>query len=350
MWTLLTFIGLSKMYIYDINAPAKSLLLELGITDLLNTEGVTEVAINRPKEIWFEKQAVWNKVDSDKISFDSCKKLANVLAVQVAGKSDQLRDLPICPVQLPDGERGQIVLPPATEKGCISITIRKPSNSRFTLDSYKESGRLSNYEVYKTKSDLQDFEKDMLMMLKKDDLKSFFEIAVKNKLNIICGGATGSGKTTFLKAMADVYPPNRRYCTIEDVHELSLPNHPNRVHLFYNQHIKAKSLVESCMRMKFDHIFMSELKGDETWSYFSLLNTGHNGSLTTAHFNDCNSAYSRLTELVKQTDIGATLDYDFIYQTAQKTLDIVTFWEGSFLKGIKYEPEKKLELLSGSSR
>lgn len=338
------------MFDIDVYAPARSLLSSLGITQLLAIDGVSEVAINRPGEIWLEQQGVWHKKLDPAISYDSCVKLAHALAVQVAGKSNQLKDSPICPVQMPDGERGQIVLPPATEKGCVSMTIRKPSKSRFTLSSYKESGRLSGYEIYQQRDDIQDFEKEMVMLLKKDDLERFFELAVKNKLNIICGGATGSGKTTFLKAMADVYPKDRRYCTIEDVHELNMPLHPNRVHLFYGSHISSKKVVESCMRMKFDHIFMSELKGDETWSYFSLLNTGHHGSLTTAHFNDCNSAYSRLTELVKQTDIGATLDYNFIYQTAQKTLDIVTFWEGSYLKGIKYEPEKKLEIINGGSK
>lgn len=337
------------MNAYDPSLPARALLAQMGITDILKGEGVSEVAINRPNEVWYEKNSKWYVVENKNLTFDSCRKLANVLAISVAGKSNQLKDSPICPVALPDGERGQIVLPPATEKGCVSITIRKPSTSRFTLDSYGETGRLTGYEIYEQQTDIQPFEKEMVMLLKKGDLKKFFEMAVMHKLNLICGGATGSGKTTFLKAMADVYPKDRRYCTIEDVHELSLPLHPNRVHLFYGSHIESKKLVESCMRMKFDHIFMSELKGDETWSYFSLLNTGHNGSLTTAHFNDCNSAYSRLTELVKQTDIGATLDYDFIYQTAQKTLDIVTFWEGSYLKGIKYEPEKKLEIINGGS-
>lgn len=340
---------------YDAFAPARALLAELGVTDLLALDGVSEVAINRPNEIWYEQHSKWHVAENKKITFENCLMLANALAVQVAGKSNQLRDMPICPVQLPDGERGQIVIPPATERGCVSLTIRKPSTSRFTLDSYSESGRLSGFEVYQQQNDLQPFEKEMVMLLKKGEsgdnasLQKFLRMAVMHKLNIICGGATGSGKTTFLKAMADIYPTDRRYCTIEDVHELNMPLHPNRVHLFYGSHIESKKLVESCMRMKFDHIFMSELKGDETWSYFSLLNTGHNGSLTTAHFNDCNSAYSRLTELVKQTDIGATLDYNFIYQTAQKTLDIVMFWEGSYLKGIKYEPEKKLEIINGGS-
>src|SRR5690554_4723170 len=175
---------------------------------MLSGEGISEVAINRPGEIWFEKHGVWHKKDDPEISFIVCKQLAEALAVQVAGKSNQLRDMPICPVQLPDGERGQIVIPPATERGCVSLTIRKPSTSRFTLDSYAESGRLSGFEVYQQQNDLQPFEKEMVMLLKKGEsgdnasLQKFLRMAVMHKLNIICGGATGSGKTTFLKAMA----------------------------------------------------------------------------------------------------------------------------------------------------
>ena len=332
---------------FDSSKPIRSLLQRTGIQDLLNIQGVTEVAITRPGELWYEKEGVWNYVEAKHLDYMLCQQLANSLAVQVANNSAQLQGSPICPVQLPDGERGQIVVPPATERGCISFTIRKPSTARYSMDDYHASGRLTGYKVVEKQTDLADFQKEMLMCVKSGDMRRFFRLAVDNKLNLLFGGATGSGKTTFSKAVVDLYPANRRYITIEDIHELQMPNHPNRVHLFFGPHITAKKLVESCMRMKGDHIFMSELKGDETWSYLSLLNTGHNGSLTTAHFNDCASAASRLSQMVKQSDVGLTLDYDFIYRTVQTSIDVVCFWQGSYLKEVLFDPEHKLQLLNG---
>lgn len=332
---------------FDNSKPIRALLARSGVQALLDIEGVNEVAINRPFELWHEAGGVWYQHKAPDLNFMLCQQLATSMAVQVANNSGQLQSNPICPVLLPDGERGQIVIPPATEKNCISFTIRKPSNSRFTLDDYHDSGRLTGYKVVTKKTDIEDFQKEMVMCVKNGDMRRFIQLAVDNKLNLLFGGATGSGKTTFSKAVVDLYPRNRRYITIEDIHELQMPNHPNRVHLFFGPHMKAKELVQSCMRMKADHIFMSELKGDETWSYFSLLNTGHNGSLTTAHFSNCTAAPARLAEIVKQSDVGLTLDYDFIYRTVQTSIDATLFWEGSYLKEVRFEPEEKLRLLNG---
>lgn len=332
---------------FDDSKPVRALLARAGITQLLAMDGVTEVAVNRPGEIWYEQNSRWIGLAAPELNFTLCRQLANSMAVQVANDSNQLRGSPICPVKLPDGERGQIVIPPATEKNCISFTIRKPSDSRFSLEEYEQSGRLRDYAVIVKKGDIEDHEKEMVMCIKRGDIERFFRLAVQHRLNLVFGGATGSGKTTFTKAVADLYPKDRRYITIEDIHELNMPHHPNRVHLFFGPHIEAKHLVKSCMRMKADHIFMSELRGDETWAYLDALNTGHQGSLTTAHFNDCASATSRIASLVKQSDIGMTLDYDFIYNTVETSIDASFFWKGTYLKEVRYQPEEKLRLQNG---
>ena len=226
---------------FDNSKPVRAMLARTGIQRLLDTDGVTEVAINRPGELWYEKESKWYCVKSDDLTYQLCYQLAHALSVQVANDSTQLQTSPICPVLLPDGERGQIVIPPATERNCISFTIRKPSTSRFSMDDYLNTGRLTGFKVVEKKTDIEDFQKEMVMCIKRGDMKRFFQIAVDNKQNLLFGGATGSGKTTFSKAVVDLYPPDRRYITIEDIHELQMPNHPNRVHLFFGPHMSAKT-------------------------------------------------------------------------------------------------------------
>jgi type IV secretion system protein VirB11 len=319
---------------FDKTKPIRTLLKRAGIQEILDLELVTEVAINRPGEIWFEREGIWECSSVSHLDILLCNQLVQSLAIHNHGL--------ISSVILPDGERGQIVLPPASEY--MSLTIRKlASKKRYTLSDYQKSGRLSCYKRIQKKKALEEFQKEMVMCLKKNNLHRFFELAVFHKQNLLFGGGTGSGKTTFSKAIVDLYSRKKRYITIEDVHELDMPYHPNKVHLFFGKHITAKKLVESCMRMKADHIFMSELRGDETWSYLTLLNTGHNGSLTTAHFNDAKSAIARLAQLIKQSDVGLTLDYNFIYRTV--SIDIICVWQSSYLKEIHYEPEEQLNLL-----
>lgn len=108
----------------------------------------------------------------------------------------------------------------------------------------------------------------------------FFELAVEHHLNIVTVGGTGSGKTTFSKCLIDLYPASRRLFTIEDAHELTTPKHPNSVHLFFSPTITAKAVLSSCMRMKPDHLFITELRGDEAWDYLMALKSGHSGSVT----------------------------------------------------------------------
>lgn len=333
---------------YDRSILARSQLKKIGLQEVLNLEGLTEVAVNEPGRIWFDCGSGWEYKAAPDCTFQQCLRLANSLSVfsnsgEVVGSKN-----PIQSVVLPDGQRGQIVLPPATLNEQVSMTIRKPSDTRFTLGGYASSGRLSGFKrARKVTHDLSDYQKSMLEMLAKEDMESFFQTAVNNYLNILLVGGTGSGKTTFMKAVADLYPKDRRIFTIEDVHELSLPYHQNKVHLFYHKDgVKPKQIIEACMRMKPDHVFLAELRGDEAWNYIEMLNTGHSGSITTTHANDCYSAFSRLAALVKQSEVGQTLDYDFILNTVKSSIDIVCFFKHSYMKEIYFNPEEKNLILS----
>ena len=332
----------------DKAATVNQLLVMTGLRPFLDLDGLTEIAINRPEEVWFDRGNGWECETLPTLTLNLCLSLAKALTTFAGLPIPLGENNPLASVIFPDGERGQIAIPPATENGIVSMTIRKPSLTRFSLASYQESGRFSNFkDMDMSKVELTPVQEQLLALKTKGEMDAFFSFAVKSKLNILLVGGTGSGKTTVMKAMVDQYPTDKRLFTIEDVHELDLPYHPNHLHLFYKQGgLTPKQIIESCMRMKPDHVLLAELRGDEAWTYLEMLNTGHEGSITTIHANDCYSTPARLAGLVKQSEVGQTLDYEHIMRTIRTSIDVIAFFKHTRLVEIHYDPLEKNRLLS----
>lgn len=327
---------------------ARDFLAQSGVTQRLSRDGVTEVAINRPFEIWTESAVGWVQESLPALDYDLCWKLANSLSTY-HHRFLSIQS-PIKTVELPGGERAQIVIPPACEAGTISMTFRKPSLERFSLEDYARSARFEKAKnIRRCQQTLEPFEVKLKQLHAEQDYVAFFKKAVQHKLNIIIFGGTGSGKTTFAKAVVDLFPHDRRMLTIEELNELKLPYHPNHVHLLYGDTVSSKELVSCCMRMKGDHIFLAELTGDEAWDFMELLNTGHPGTITTAHANDSLSGYARVCGLIKQSPIGLGLDYAYIERRVRTSFDVVMYMEGTHILEVTYEPEVKQALLNGAS-
>lgn len=328
----------------DRSISVRQLMLKYGLTSALRAD-VTEVAVNRPGFHWIEDAEGWHKIDNPELTIQNLQGLSTAIAV--FNKKPLDADNPIASLTLPDGERCQIVLPPVCEDGCVSMTIRKPSNSRFSLGDYAESGRL-NPKIAGIESTITDWEREMQECMRAGQFTRFFELAVKHRLNVVTVGGTGSGKTTFSKTLIDLYPRNRRIFTVEDAHELTTPHHDNAVHLFFSPAITAKSVLASCMRMKPDHIFITELRGDETWDYLMALKSGHSGSVTSIHANDPLGALYKIGSYIKQSQVGQTLDFAYIMREVRTTIDVVAYFERTHLKELYFDPEMKLRLLCGA--
>ncbi|UDJ88592.1 P-type DNA transfer ATPase VirB11 [Erwinia amylovora] len=333
------------------DALVRGLLHKTGVYERLMVPGVEEVAINRPYEIWTKfSDRGWVREEMPELILAECKYLINALAVS------NFRELtimsPIATVELPGGEgyRAQLVIPPACERNTVSMTFRKPSLERFTLEDYVKSGRFDNANRHSHRqTELADWQKSLKHLNRDRQFEAFFRMAVERKLNIIIFGGTGSGKTTFAKAVVDVYPPGCRLLTIEELNELKLPLHLNHVHLLYGDHVTPKELVSCCQRMNGDHIFLAELTGDEAWDYMEVLNTGKPGSITTAHANSSAEGYARITGLIKQSRVGAGLDIYYIERRVRTSFDVVMYMEGTQILDVTYDPEIKLALLNGAS-
>lgn len=101
------------------------------------------------------------------------------------------------------------------------------------------------------------------------------------------------------------------------------------------------------MRMKPDRIFLTELRGDEAYDYLNALNTGHGGSVTTVHANDCQSAYYRIGTLIKQSEIGSKIDFDQIMRDTYTTIDVMMFLEKTYVTEVSFDPVRKYRLMQG---
>ena len=369
------------------DAAACNFLENLGISELLARDGLTEVMINRPHELFIEGSFGVERIENPNLSLDQLYQLANALA-NFNSKHINAAN-PIHSVTLPDGERGHIMLPPSCEDKTAVFAIRKPSTSRFSLGDYIKTNRLQAFVDYSEHGKAEDFRQpetkqnagektqetlhqnslhyadiadkmklphdvpladwqyQMLEAKANRDLNTFFQIAIDRKLNICMVGGTGSGKTTFTKALVDMIPHDTRLITIEDTHELDTPHHLNHAHLFYKEHITAKQIIAACMRLKPDRILLTELRGDEAWDYLSALNTGHPGGLTSVHANDARSVHYRIAQLAMESAAGKSMPYDYILNTVRTTIDVVCFFNRTYMTELYFDPVEKYLALRG---
>lgn len=369
------------------DAAARNFLDNLGISELLARDGLTEIMINRPHELFIEGSFGVERIENPNLSLDQLHQLAKALA-NFNSKHINAAN-PIHSVTLPDGERGHIMLPPSCEDKTAVFAIRKPSTSRFSLGDYIKTNRLQAFVGYSEHGKAEDFRQpetkqnagektqetlhqnslhyadiadkmklphdvpladwqyQMLEAKANRDLNTFFQIAIDRKLNICMVGGTGSGKTTFTKALVDMIPHDTRLITIEDTHELDTPHHLNHAHLFYKEHITAKQIIAACMRLKPDRILLTELRGDEAWDYLSALNTGHPGGLTSVHANDARSVHYRIAQLAMESAAGKSMPYDYILNTVRTTIDVVCFFNRTYMTELYFDPVEKYLALRG---
>ena len=169
----------------------------------------------------------------------------------------------------------------------------------------------------------------------------FLTTAVTQHCNIVIAGKTGSGKTTLARSLIELIPHHERLITIEDVHELVLPNHPDKVHLLFGDNkgrMSAEACLSACMRLSPDRILLAELRGSEAWDYVTSLNTGHPGSITTTHANSARHTLDRIATLIKQSPIGQTLELPTILRVLHQTIDVVIYLNDYQVHEIYYDP------------
>lgn len=248
------------------------------LQEILEDQEITEIMVNGPDQIFIEKQG---RLEPYPKKFLSKEKLEDVIQ-QIVGKVNRTvnESSPIVDVILQDGSRVNVVLPPVAINGPI-VTIRKFPADPITMDHLVS---------------IQSITMQAAEFLKK---------LVQAKYNIFISGGTGSGKTTFLNALSAYIPKEERIITIEDSAELQIQNIPNLVRLeVRNANLEGKNevtirdLIRSALRMRPDRIILGEVRDAAAYDLLSVMNTGHDGSLSTGHANSPKDMLRRLEALV----------------------------------------------------
>ena len=249
------------------------------LQDLIDDEEVTEIMVNGWKNIFVERNG---KISRYERTFVSPERLDDIVQ-QIAGRCNKAvnEQNPIADARLENGDRVNIVLPPVSLEGPI-VTIRRFPKEVMTMDRLISLGSITNEAA--------------------DELKTL----VAAGYSIIVGGGTSTGKTTFLNALSHFIPADERIVTIEDNAELQIRGIDNLVrlearsaNLEENREITIRDLIKTALRMRPSRIIIGEVRGREAGDFLTCLNTGHSGSLGSAHANSSKDMVGRLEMMVR---------------------------------------------------
>ncbi|AHX11635.1 P-type DNA transfer ATPase VirB11 [Neorickettsia helminthoeca str. Oregon] len=275
------------------------------LDEIFSDADVNEISVNKPGEIWIEKNGEITRSELPVLDFQHLKGLAKLVAQ--ATEQSVSGEYPLLSATLPNECRIQIVLPPAAESGTVVMSIRKPSSVQLSLADYD---RMGAFEVLKSASSSTDLDDRLKCMLDSGEIKEFLATAVVGKKNIIISGGTSTGKTTFANSLMQEIPSHERIITVEDAREVVLSKHPNRVHLVSSKggqgraNVTTQDLIEACLRLRPDRIIVGELRGTEAFGFLRAINTGHPGSIATLHADTPNMAIEQLKLMVMQAGLG----------------------------------------------
>ena len=319
----------------------------LGILEYMGSPEVTEICINRPGELYLETRRGWQRLEVPTLTFERARQFCTAV-VNESNTGQRITDAdPVVSLTFPTGQRAQFVIPPACDAGKVSITIRLPSKHSKTLQQYQEDGFFA--QILEQDHALSEHDRELLDLRASRSYAAFFRKAVQYKKNIVVAGATGSGKTTFMKSLVNHIPDDERLVTIEDARELFI-NQPNVVHLLYSKggqstsNITAKGCMEACLRMKPDRIILAELRGDESFYFIRNCASGHPGSITSCHAGSTAQTWDQLALMVKASAEGSGLEFQVIKRLLMMTIDIVVHIKAHagqrYITGIDFNPER----------
>ncbi len=280
-------------------------ILGLGpLEPLLADETITEIMVNGAKQIYIERGG---KLFREPATFESDDHLMRIIDRIVAPLGRRIDESsPYVDARLPDGSRVNAVIPPISLVG-PTLTIRKFARDPITVEQLIEWGTITPEAV------------------------EFLKACVIARINMVISGGTGSGKTTMLNILSQYIPNDERIITIENAAELQLrqehvvtlesrpPNIEGR------GEVTIQNLVVNSLRMRPDRIIVGEIRAEEALDMLQAMNTGHEGSMTTAHSNSPRDTLARIETMTLMA--GMELPVRAIREQIASALELVVHLE-----------------------
>ena len=270
------------------------------IEPFLQDSSVSEVMVNGPDSIYIERSGHLIKTETRFRNTEHLMHIIDRIVSAVGRRVDE--SSPMVDARLLDGSRVNVIIPPLSLIGPC-LTIRKFSRDVLTVDKMIEFGSFD------------------------ERMAQFLEACVRGRLNVVVSGGTGSGKTTLLNVLSSYVPESERIVTLEDSAELQL-HQDNLVTLETRPaniegegEISMRDLVRNALRMRPDRIIVGEVRTGEALDMLQAMNTGHDGSMTTAHANSARDLLSRLETMVLMS--GMELPLRAIRSQIASAVDIV---------------------------
>ena len=270
------------------------------IEALMADPAVSEIMVNGPDRIYVERDG---RLAPTSLRFSSASSLSSILERIVAPLGRRLDEgSPLVDARLPDGSRVNAIIPPLALNGA-ALTIRRFPERHMTLADLVERQSLTS------------------------DMAAFLRVCVEQRRNILISGGTGTGKTTFLNALSAQIAEDERIITIEDSAELRLQQthvvalEARPANIEGSGEISIRELVRNALRMRPDRILVGECRGGEALDMLQAMNTGHDGSLTTAHANSPRDAVARLEVMTLMA--GFELPVRAIREQIAAAIDII---------------------------
>jgi pilus assembly protein CpaF len=273
------------------------------IEPLLRDPEISDILVNGPNRIFVEKEGRLISIPgitiTDRFLNVAVRNIARVLGDDISPEK------PLLDARLPDGSRVAAVLEPCSVSG-TTLAIRKFHGEHFTAETLLNRGMMT------------------------PEVMDALRHAVTGGGNILISGGTGTGKTTLLTALVAYIPPEERIVVIEDTSEIRIEA-ANLVRLEARREqpgvsaVSLRDLLKTTLRLRPDRILLGEVRGGEAFELLQLINTGHNGTLSTIHASSVGQAIARFTSCVLMS--GIELPYRAIRSQIGESIHVLVHIE-----------------------